>query len=98
MAKVVLSREGAKRFVKTIDVLTYEDKVALRYWITFVERNGIREAQAEVSFRDHELNGKWLGYRSASFGFSARIIYQVIDLHIEIVEIERITTNHDYER
>lgn len=47
---------------------------------------------------DHKLDGKWEGYRAASFGFSARVIYRVISIKIEIVEIERITTTHDYTR
>lgn len=98
MAKVVLSKNGAKEFEKTIDVLTDEDKVSLRYWISFVERNGIKLAQENSLFRDHALSGEWAGYRAASFGFSARIIYRVVDSVIEIVEIERITTTHNYRR
>lgn len=81
-----------------INVLTDEDKISLRYWITYVEKNGIVMAQENISFRDHELEGKWEGYRAASFGFSARVIYRVIDSKIEIVEIERITTTHNYKR
>jgi|GEM_PF-4427793 len=98
MSKVVLSKNGAKEFEKIIDVLTEEDKISLRYWISFVERNGINLAQENSLFRDHALIGKWSGYRAASFGFSARIIYRVINSKIEIVEIERITTTHDYKR
>lgn len=98
MSKVVLSKNGAKEFEKIVGVLTDEDKISLRYWISFVERNGINLAQENSLFRDHVLSGKWSGYRAASFGFSARIIYRVIDSKIEIVEIERITTTHNYKR
>lgn len=98
MAKVILSKTGAVEFEKTLHVLTDEDKISLRYWITFVEKNGVQKAQDNSSFRDHELTGKWEGYRAASFGFSARVIYRVIDSKIEIVEIERITTTHNYKR
>jgi len=70
----------------------------LRYWISFVEKNGIVAAQENISFRDHELDGEWSGYRAASFGFSARVIYRIVDSKIEIVEIERITTTHNYKR
>jgi mRNA-degrading endonuclease YafQ of YafQ-DinJ toxin-antitoxin module len=98
VAKVVLSKSGAEEFEKVIHVLTDEDKISLRYWITFVEKNGIVMAQENISFRDHELDGKWESYRSASFGYSARVIYRVIDTKIEIVEIERITTTHNYKR
>ena len=98
MAKVVLSKTGAVEFQEALQVFTDEDKISLRYWITFVERNGILKAQENPSFRDHELSGKWNGYRAASFGFSARVIYRVIDSKIEIVEIERIKTTHNYKR
>ena len=98
MAKVILSEKGAKEFAKTIEIFTEEDKISLRYWISFVERNGIVVAQENPSFRDHELAGEWSGYRAASFGFSARVIYRVVDSKIEIVEIERITTTHNYKR
>jgi mRNA-degrading endonuclease YafQ of YafQ-DinJ toxin-antitoxin module len=98
MTKVTLSKAGAKEFEKIIDVFTEEDKISLRYWISFVEKNGIRLAQENPSFRDHELVEKWAGYRAASFGFSARVIYRIVNLKIEIVEIERITTTHNYKR
>ena len=98
MTKVILSKVGAKEFSKIIHLLTEEDKTSLRYWITFVERYGILKAQADFTFRDHELTGIWVGYRAASFGYSARIIYRVINGAIEIVEIERITTSHNYSR
>lgn len=98
MARVTLSEKGAREFEKSIEVLTDEDKISLRYWISYVERNGIMAAQANPSFRDHGLVGEWCGYRAASFGFSARVIYRVVDSRIEIVEIERITTTHNYKR
>lgn len=98
MTRVVLSRNGAEEFAKTVSELTMEDKISLRYWISFVEKNGIIKAQESTSFNDHELIGAWNGFRSARFGFSARIIYRVIDSKIEIVEIERITTTHNYRR
>ncbi len=98
MAKVILSEKGAKEFAKSIEILTEEDKISLRYWISFVERHGIVVAQENSSFRDHELFAGWSGFRAASFGFSARVIYRVVDLKIEIVEIERITTTHNYKR
>ncbi len=98
MAKVILSKSGAEEFQKVIYAFTEEDKISLRYWITFVEKNGIVMAQEDISFRDHELNGKWEGFRAASFGFFARVIYRVIDSKIEIFEIERITTTHNYNR
>jgi mRNA-degrading endonuclease YafQ of YafQ-DinJ toxin-antitoxin module len=98
MAKVILSEKGAREFSKSIETLTEEDKISLRYWISYVERNGIIAAQENQSFRDHGLVAEWSGYRAASFGFSARVIYRVVDLKIEIVEIERITTTHNYKR
>ncbi len=67
MAKVILSEKGAKEFAKTIEVFTLEDKISLRYWISFVERNGVVAAQSNPSFRDHDLIGEWKGYRAASF-------------------------------
>ena len=98
MTKVILSKTGAKEFATTLEIFTEEDKISLRYWISFVELKGIKLAQENPSFRDHELLGKWAGYRAASFGFSARVIYRIVDLKIEIVEIERITTTHNYRR
>ncbi len=97
-AKVLLSKQGAREFERTVSSLTEVDKISLRYWISFVERNGVLAAQRNSVFRDHELHGNWKGFRAASFGFSARIIYRVLDSSIEIVEIERITTTHNYKR
>jgi hypothetical protein len=45
VAKVVLSKIGAVEFQEALQVFTDEDKISLRYWITFVERNGILKAQ-----------------------------------------------------
>ncbi|RPJ73344.1 MAG: hypothetical protein EHM20_12400 [Alphaproteobacteria bacterium] len=98
MTKVVLSNNCAIELEKSINRFSDEDKISLRYWITFVERNGIILAQMNISFRDHELNAGWSGYRAACFGYSARIIYRIIDSTVEVVEIARITTDHNYKR
>lgn len=98
MTKVVLSKNAAIEFQSSMHLFSEEDKISLRYWITFVERHGISKAQGDPSFRDHELVGKWKGYRAASFGNRARIIYRVINNEVELVEIERITTSHNYKR
>ena len=65
MAKVILSEKGANEFAKSIEVLTEEDKISLRYWISFVEKNGIVAAQENPAFRDHKLVAEWIGYRAA---------------------------------
>lgn len=98
MTQVILSANGAKDFAKNLEIFTHEDKLSLRYWISYVERKGIFSAQLNPNFRDHKLIGKWDGYRAASFGFSARIIYRILNSEIEIVEIERITNSHNYDR
>lgn len=98
MATVLLSKKGAMDFAKTLQSFNEDDKQALRYWIEFVKDNGILMAQENSDFRDHALIGKWNGYRAASFGYSARVIYRILDSKIEIVEIERITISHDYQR
>jgi hypothetical protein len=41
----------AEEFEKAIHVLTDEDKISLRYWITFVEKNGIVMAFLKSNFR-----------------------------------------------
>ena len=56
-------------FIKTVKKLTHEDKISLRYWITFVEKNGIIAAQENFSFKDYKLTGEWLGFRSTTHNY-----------------------------
>lgn len=98
VTKVVLSKNGEKSLTNELGNFCDVDKLALRYWIKFVEVKGIKSAQNEKSFDDHYLVGVWWGYRSAKFGKCARVIYKIIDSYVEIVEIEKITLSHDYRK
>lgn len=44
---------------------------------------------------DHELSGKWKGYRSSRYSYSGRIIYK-IEKKVVTVVVVRITPDHDY--
>ncbi len=94
---VEMTDEAEKKLIADIEaqLITREDRAVIIKWITDVEENGISVAQANRSWRDHELDGKWAGYRAISFSFVGRVIYRVIDEKV-IVQVVRVTHDHDY--
>ena len=56
-----------------------------------------REPQKNNLFSDHLLDREWAGHRASSLSYEARIIYKThTDDSVEIVQITRITPDHNY--
>ncbi len=80
------------------DDLTDDDKIVIQTWAQTVAENGPYGLQKKPSvWADHALYGKWQGYRSSSFSYKGRIIYQVKDKIVTVVVV-RITADHDYKK
>ena len=95
--KVKLTEEAELRFKLEFKqgLISVEDIKILKRWIDQVESEGLEVAQKNITWRDHELNGKWKDYRSISFSYSGRVIYRNVKNKV-IVEVVRVTTKHDY--
>jgi mRNA-degrading endonuclease RelE of RelBE toxin-antitoxin system len=97
--KVQISAKVEREIVKLVKSgqIGREDQIVLRDWILFVEKNGPDALTENSLWNDHALtrDDKWNGCRSSSYSYSGRIIYKIIDGLI-IVEVLRISPNHDY--
>ncbi len=78
-------------------IISSTDVKVIKRWIADVEDMGLDFAQNKSDWRDHELEGKWKGHRAISFSFSGRVIYRVERTRI-VVQVVRVTTNHDYKK
>ena len=77
-------------------LLDADDKKIIATWIKQVKKHGPDSLRAGKNiWYDHDLKGKWNGYRSSSYSYAGRIIYQVHEKKI-IVKVVRITPDHDY--
>ena len=74
-----------------------EDLKSINFWISEMEEQGPNYIRSSKDWNDHDLYYEWKGFRSSCFSYSGRIIYRVIDDEI-IVEVYRVTLNHDYRR
>lgn len=77
--------------------LTENDNRIITTWVRQVTFYGPESIRNDGKWADHELTGKWVGYRSSSFSNKGRIIYR-IEENIVRVLIARITTKHDYRK
>ncbi|MBN22238.1 MAG: hypothetical protein CL678_13235 [Bdellovibrionaceae bacterium] len=71
-------------------------KVLLR-WVDEMEEFGPKYIAQSAEWHDHELERDWAGFRSSAFSSSGRVIYRIDDNKI-IVEVHRVTANHDYKK
>lgn len=93
---VKIDDEAAEIFQS--DELTHEDRRVIHEWAIFVRKNGPEALQRYPQiWADHELHGKWDGYRSSRFSYRGRIIYK-IEKNIVTVIVVRITSDHDYRK
>lgn len=76
-------------------IISAEDIKVIKRWGHEVESEGLEWAQSNITWRDHELNGKWKNHRAISFSYSGRVIYRVENEKI-IVRVVRVTSDHDY--
>jgi mRNA-degrading endonuclease YafQ of YafQ-DinJ toxin-antitoxin module len=76
--------------------LTQSDLRVIKKWVDEVETKGLEFAQANPTWRDHELTrGKWIGHRAISFSYEGRVIYRVVNGKL-IIKVVRVTPDHDY--
>ena len=80
-----------KKLITNADV-----KVLLR-WVDEMEEYGPKHIADSPEWYDHALNRDWCGYRSSAFSNSGRVIYKIIDNKV-VVEVHRVTTNHNYKK
>ena len=97
--KVTEQCEKEIRELLRLGKISLAEQVVIRDWIKFVERHGPYNLNdfSEFHFRDHILwrSKKWRGYRSSSFSYSGRIIYQIQENKVTVIVV-RVTVDHDY--
>jgi proteic killer suppression protein len=65
------------------------------YWISLIEKIGLRESRKYKGFHDEPLKGDRNGQRSVRLSKNYRAIYQEIDEQYEIIEIIEVN-KHEY--
>ena len=80
------------------NLLSEADREIIATWIKQIRAFGPESLSHGVNlWHDHELFGKWAGYRSSSFSFKGRLIYKVERTKV-IVLVVKLTATHDYSR
>jgi len=77
--------------------ITADDQEVIKTWIEEIQEEGIESIKDSKFWNDHALDGRWTGHRSSSFSNLGRIIYRIEDKKV-IVEVVRITADHDYSK
>lgn len=97
--KVKMTQKAEREFKSLVirGWIDREDIRVIRSWMEEMELNGPDAIAKSKLWDDHALQYEWFGFRASSFSHSGRIIYRIID-HEIIVEVHRITPNHDYRR
>lgn len=85
-----------KALLKNGSITKSDVKVLLR-WVDEMEELGPDHIAAFREWHDHELDRKWKGFRSSAFCSQGRVIYRIEDNKI-IVEVHRVTTDHNYKK
>ena len=97
--KVQINDDQEEIIKNVIKNLSSEEQTIIYKWVKFVEKNGPYALSNFKAYdiKDHELTRqkKWENCYSCSFSYSGRIIYKIMD-DIILVEVIRITPNHDY--
>lgn len=78
-------------------IVTPADIKVLLRWVSEMEEFGPGYVAKSSEWHDHELDREWKGYRSSAFSSSGRVIYKIIDDQI-IVQVARVTTDHNYKK
>lgn len=66
-------------------------------WVESVETDGYTAMKAIKGYRDHALKGDRQGQRSVSLSRSYRVIYELKDGEIAIVEVQEVN-KHEYKK
>ena len=77
--------------------LTLEDQAIIHSWIQQISVHGPESIRGDFKWADHALHSEWAGYRSSAFSSRGRIIYRIIDKKV-VIQIARITQEHDYKK
>ena len=79
------------------NIVTKEDIKVLLRWVSDIEEFGPDFVANSPEWHDHLLEREWSGYRSSAFSSSGRVIYRILD-DLIIVEVARVTTDHNYKK
>lgn len=90
-AKAQLKDLLKKGLVANADV-----KVLLK-WVDEMEEFGPDFIAQSSEWHDHELLREWAGFRSSAFSSAGRVIYKIRENQI-IVEVHKVTTEHNYKK
>lgn len=77
--------------------VTNADISVLLRWVREMEEFGPDYIARSHEWHDHELEREWSGFRSSSFSSAGRVIYKIVENRI-LIEVYRVTTDHDYRR
>ncbi len=77
--------------------LSRDDLNIIRTWLNEMEEYGPDHISRSKLWGDHELFKEWAGFRASCFSNPGRIIYKVKGREV-IVEIHRVTTDHNYKK
>lgn len=91
---------AVEKAISDSPALSDDDKRIIQDWGRTIHKEGpdglSKDATRIRKWEDHELKGKWAGYRSSKFSSAGRLLYKVFDQFI-LVAVMRITTTHNYE-
>ena len=90
---------AAEKALTDSPALSEDDKRVIVDWARTVQKDGPeglrKDATRVKKWNDHELKGKWAGFRSSSFSTAGRVTYKGVG-RLVLVAVVRITTTHDY--
>jgi mRNA-degrading endonuclease YafQ of YafQ-DinJ toxin-antitoxin module len=78
-------------------VVTKDDVKVLLKWVDEMEEFGPEHIAQSSQWHDHELYREWDGHRSSAFSSAGRVIYKIRESKI-IVEVHKVTTDHNYKK
>ena len=78
-------------------VVTKADVKVLLEWVDEMEEFGPEHIAQSSEWHDHELFREWAGHRSSAFSSAGRVIYKIIENKI-VVEVHKVTTDHNYKK
>ena len=96
---VKMTAKAEREFKSLLEkgLLDTNDCHVIRLWLNEIEELGPAHIAKSVLWNDHPLDGDWRGFRASCFSYSGRIIYQIRNKEI-IVEVHRVTADHNYKK
>jgi mRNA-degrading endonuclease YafQ of YafQ-DinJ toxin-antitoxin module len=97
--KVKMSKIAEVEFKKLLKekILNLDDIAVIKAWVTEMEEEGPEYIKKSKRWADHPLHTEWEGYRASCFSNPGRIIYKIAGNEI-IIEVHRVTHNHNYKK